>query len=303
MKKYTIVQKSSRILVGIACRTSNAPEAAPHDIPKLWAKFYSENILDQIPNKLSNEVLALYCDYEGDYTQPYSLVIGCPVQFIDTLPDGMVSKFIPEGSYAAFSAVGDYPKSLIETWGEIWQQKDLKRTYTGDYEVYGDKFTSGFPQQVDVFIAVQQEPLEEISKKNRPKFAAIKSLNLPIGQYAITGSGTLGIRNLRPINDIDIIVTKDLWNLLEKNYGITDEQHIKKIVFPGGIVEAFSEDSFYTTPKEPNAPTINDRIANAEIIDELPFEALDHVLYYKRKMGRTKDIQDIAMIEALQKNQ
>lgn len=138
-----------------------------------------------------------------------------------------------------------------------------------------------------------------VIQANQSKFAAIKALNLPIGQYAITGSGALGIRNLRAIGDIDIIVTPDLWDALEKKYGITEENHIKKIVFPDGIVEAFGEHSFY--PDDKNAPTLSDRITTAEIIEGLPFESLEHVLYYKRKMGRDKDKQDIEIIETLQR--
>lgn len=156
MESYTVVQKPSMMIVGIACRTSNAPEAGPQDIPRLWNQFYGEDIINQIPNKVSNEVVALYCDYEGDYTQPYSLVIGCPVSSVLGVPEGMVAKMIPSGSYAVFCAVGEYPASLIETWGNIWQT-GLKRTYTGDYEFYGDKFVSGSPQEVEVFIAIEKE--------------------------------------------------------------------------------------------------------------------------------------------------
>ena len=139
-------------------------------------------------------------------------------------------------------------------------------------------------------------------QKNRQKFAAIKKLELPIGQYAITGSGALGIRNLREIGDIDIIVTAELWNVLAAKYGVTDETGVKKIVFPNGIVEALGECSFYTEKKDPDAPTIADRIANAEIIEDLPFESLEHVLYYKRKMGREKDVRDVLIIEEWQKS-
>ncbi|VHO00848.1 hypothetical protein RHT_00198 [Candidatus Rhabdochlamydia sp. T3358] len=33
MGNYTVVQRPSMLVVGIECRTSNAPEAGPHDIP------------------------------------------------------------------------------------------------------------------------------------------------------------------------------------------------------------------------------------------------------------------------------
>jgi predicted transcriptional regulator YdeE len=156
MKNYTIVQKPSLILIGIECRTSNAPDAGPQDIPKHWGKFYSEGIIGQIPNKISEEVIALYCDYKGDYTQQYSLVIGCLVNSLDIVPKGMVAKIIPVGAYAIFRAIGEHPKSLIETWGNIWQDDELKRTYSGDYELYGDKFSSN-PQEVEVYIAIEGE--------------------------------------------------------------------------------------------------------------------------------------------------
>lgn len=297
MGSYEVVQKPAIQVIGIDCRTSNAPEAEPQDIPKLWRRFYGEDIVNRIPNKTSNEVIALYCDYEGDYTQPYSVVIGCAVSSVDTIPEGMVAKTIPASSYAVFRAIGEHPKALIETWGEIWQEPDLERTYTGDYELYNEQFFLNSPQEVAVYIAVRENT--NFAKNNKFKFTAIKALNLPIGQYAITGSGALGIRNLKAIGDIDIIVTPELWNILAKKYGVTDENNVKKIVFPDGIVEALGEQSFYAEKKDRNAPSINERIAGAEIIEGLPFESLKHVLYYKRKMNREKDKQDIELIEAL----
>lgn len=156
MKDYTVIQKPSINIIGIECRTSNAPEDGPQDIPRLWGQFYSEDTINKIPNKASYEVIALYCDYEGDYTQLYSLVIGCSVTSLDSIPEGMVAKIIPAGSYGVFRAIGEYPTSLIETWGNIWQTK-LKRTYTGDYELYGEKFSSASPQEVAVYIAIEKE--------------------------------------------------------------------------------------------------------------------------------------------------
>lgn len=160
MKNYTLIEKPSIQIIGIECRTSNHSEAGPVDIPKHWEKFFNQGIMDQIPNKISKDILALYCDYEGDYTQPYSLVIGCAVSSVDFVPEGMVVKIIPNGTYAMFRAVGEHPKSLIQTWETIWQQTNLKRTYAGDYELYSEKF-SHYPQEVEVFIAVQDISSQE----------------------------------------------------------------------------------------------------------------------------------------------
>ncbi|CDR34926.1 GyrI-like domain-containing protein [Criblamydia sequanensis] len=150
MTNYTLIEKPEMILVGIECRTSNNPEAGPKDIPLLWQKFYQDNIVSKIPNKSSTEIIALYCDYETDATGEYTVIIGCPVTSVEKLSKKLVSKIIPASKYAHFSAIGEFPESLISTWNQIWQTK-LPRTYTGDFEVYGEKA----PNEVDLFIAVQ----------------------------------------------------------------------------------------------------------------------------------------------------
>jgi hypothetical protein len=125
----------------------------------------------------------------------------------------------------------------------------------------------------------------------------LKKLELPTDQYVIIGSGALGIRNIKEIGDIDIMVSPELWITLSKKYEITNENGVKKIIFPDGIIEAFYEGSFYTAPEDLQAPSIPSRIENAELIEGLPFDSIETVLYYKRKNGREKDLKDILLIE------
>ncbi len=150
----TTIEKPAMLIAGIACRTSNAPDAAPQDIPQLWGRFFSENIANKIVNKSSDEIIALYCDYEGDHTKPYTLLIGYPVSGQEAQAEGIVTKTIPASTFVRYVAKGEHPQTLIETWGQIWQTK-LNRTFTGDYELYGPSFTSKNPQEVEVYIAVQ----------------------------------------------------------------------------------------------------------------------------------------------------
>lgn len=125
---------------------------------------------------------------------------------------------------------------------------------------------------------------------NQEKFSHLRKWGLPVSEYAIIGSGLLGIRNLRPIGDIDIIVTEALWQTLAEKFGVTSPDGIARIAFPDGVVEAFPASSPYNSE-------IPDRIANAEIIEGLPFDSFETVLYYKRKMGREKDLKDIHLLE------
>lgn len=288
---YTLIQRPPMIVVGITCCTSNAADAAPRDIPALWARFQSEEIASRIPNKASNDVIGLYCDYEGDYTKPYSLVIGCPVKAWGSPPEEMVAKIVPSGHYALFSAIGEHPKALIDTWNTIWKT-ELKRTYTGDFERYGERFRPGPTQEVEVAIALEPADLMETRQRsaaaNARLFASLRALQFPIGHYAITGSGPLGIRNLRQMNDLDIIVSRELWTLLAYQHGVVEEQGIKSIKLPGGVIEALPDDFL-----------LPDRIAQAEIIDGLPFETLENTLKLKEHLAREKDLDDIFFLQML----
>ncbi len=49
---------------------------------------------------------------------------------------------------------------------------------------------------------------------------------------------------LRDINDIDIVVSLELWEVLSRKYGSVNMGSVTKIVFPDMDVEAFREGSF-----------------------------------------------------------
>lgn len=132
--------------------------------------------------------------------------------------------------------------------------------------------------------------------RNKEKFDHLRSFDLPLGEYLITGSGPLGIRNLKEIGDIDIIVTDELWEELENQFGAVEENGVIKIVFPGGLIEAFKEGSFKGSLE--NIPRLAERIAHSEIIDGLAFDTLETILYFKKKERRKKDLIDIDIIES-----
>src|SRR3989338_11532665 len=93
MKKTT--QEKDIQIVGIELRTSNAE--AMQTIPPFWQKFYQENILQQIANKDSDNVFAVYTNFENEGKNnegTYSLIIGAEVSEIQTLPENFVSTII-----------------------------------------------------------------------------------------------------------------------------------------------------------------------------------------------------------------
>jgi predicted transcriptional regulator YdeE len=142
-------------IIGISVRTSNSNGEAARDIPELWAKFMSESILEKIHNKVDNTIYCLYTDYEKDFSMPYTTILGCAVTNLKELPTGMVSKTIEGGNYQKFIAKGNINEGIVfKKWMQIWNS-DLDRTYTSDFEVYGEKTSDSSNAEVDIFIAIK----------------------------------------------------------------------------------------------------------------------------------------------------
>jgi predicted transcriptional regulator YdeE len=142
-------------IIGISVRTSNNNGEAARDIPELWAKFMSESILEKIHNKVDTTIYCLYTDYEKDYTMPYTTILGCAVNEMEELPEGMVSKTIEVENYQKFTAKGNINEGIVfGEWIKIWNI-DLNRAYTVDFEVYSEKASDPSNAEVDIFIAIK----------------------------------------------------------------------------------------------------------------------------------------------------
>lgn len=151
----TITKRDALTIVGLSARTSNNKGKAEKDIPQLWKRFMSENTLNRIPSKTDETVYAIYTDYEGDHTKPYTIVIGCSVSNLDNIPEDMTVKMVPSANYTQFIAKGDLTKdAVINTWMDIWNT-DLKRTYTTDIEIYGEKALDPTNGEAEILIATE----------------------------------------------------------------------------------------------------------------------------------------------------
>jgi predicted transcriptional regulator YdeE len=142
-------------IIGISVRTTNENNQAAKEIAALWGKFMNENVLEAITNKIDNTVYSIYTDYEGDQTKPYTAILGCKVDNLNTVPDGMVGKLFDGGNYVKLSAKGNLMKGLIvDKWSEIWEM-DLERVFTADFEVFGVKAQNPAEAEIDFLIAVK----------------------------------------------------------------------------------------------------------------------------------------------------
>lgn len=151
-----IIKVESFFIVGVSVRTTNENQQAANDIPKLWGRFFAENIMEKIPNKIDRTIYCVYTGYEKDHTKPYTTVLGCKVENLDNVPDGFVGIVIQKGSYHTFTASGKLSDGItvFKKWVEIWNT-NLKRTFTTDFEVYGEKANDPDNAEMDIFVAIE----------------------------------------------------------------------------------------------------------------------------------------------------
>lgn len=132
-------------------------------------------------------------------------------------------------------------------------------------------------------------------EQNKTLFQNLRNLNLPSGEYAIFGSGPMGVRNLREMHDIDIIVTETLFNEYLNKAG----WKIRKIYENNDCFEGLDNHDlniemwkdWYT------GWNVFKMIQESEIIDDMPFVKLSYLIKWKKFFATNKDITDIEIIE------
>jgi predicted transcriptional regulator YdeE len=136
-------------IVGISLRTSN--NEAMETIPPLWGRFYGEGILEQVSNRISDEVYAVYTDFENEGLNNegnYTLIIGVEVKDLDNIPKGLVTTTIKVQNREVFSVSEGKPENVGATWMDIWQRDDLKKTFISEYEHY-------HIEGIDIYIGIE----------------------------------------------------------------------------------------------------------------------------------------------------
>jgi predicted transcriptional regulator YdeE len=128
-------------IVGLETRASNED---PGPIGALWERFLADDEL-----KEGDRIVAVYCDYEGDHTRPYTFFLGRPVADGVDFPASLARRWVVGGRFARFVAEGEQPAALIATWRRIWETP-LERRYDHDYEIHH----AGDPSRVEIYVGV-----------------------------------------------------------------------------------------------------------------------------------------------------
>lgn len=144
-------------------------------------------------------------------------------------------------------------------------------------------------------VAKNKRGVRKINKEFKELLNDFRKLKLPEEKYAIYGSGPLAIRGIRKAKDLDVIVTKRMFQKLKEKYLENYEKDLKKR-FKEKLkirkIEIYPTDAW-----RPKFEDLNRAIKKAETIQGLKFIRLKDLIKFKEKMGRPKDFRDIKLIK------
>lgn len=124
----------------------------------------------------------------------------------------------------------------------------------------------------------------------------VKKLDLPKGEYAVFGSGLLDVYGLRNSKDVDIVVTKKLFEKLKNN----PHWQLKHYADGGIGLTRGDVEMFYQYPSVSwlNQDKVKEFISRAEKIDGVNFVNFQDTIAWKSARGREKDLCDVGLIKA-----
>ena len=138
--KYEIVEIKEKTLVGFKARVKD-DETMSEKISNLWEKLYSEKGAKNIENRINDNAIGVYYNYNNENGFEYDCLTGCEVKdTIEKIPEDMIKIQIPEGKYAKFIVIGNPEKAVGEFWykflEEFGKEQSDMRKYTYDFEEY-----------------------------------------------------------------------------------------------------------------------------------------------------------------------
>jgi len=128
-------------------------------------------------------------------------------------------------------------------------------------------------------------------RHGREIFDDLRALDLPLGHFAIFGSGPLLVRGIiDEVGDLDVLCRGPAWDMARSACTEEDVDHGVLVVSLGALTFGTMWGIGDFDPAR--------LIDEVELIDGLPFVRIEHVIAYKRISGRRKDQQHLALIDA-----
>lgn len=148
-------------VIGIMCRTNNANEASGKGcIGQQWGHLMSEGLLQKIPGRADNNIVAVYTEYVSDKDGDYTYILGAKVKPGTAAPSGMVRTTVKAGRFAVFTSdKGPAQQVVTASWKRIWElPKSVPggdRLYQSDFELYDERAADPKNTEMDIFIRIR----------------------------------------------------------------------------------------------------------------------------------------------------
>ncbi len=120
----------------------------------------------------------------------------------------------------------------------------------------------------------------------------VKQQNFPAGSYVVFGSGPMVAAGIRAADDIDLVVSEDLYEMLKQQGWHEGVKPTGESVLEYDVFEAFTEWTFDGYHR-----SLAELLPAADIVDGVPFVNLKEVRQWKALLGREKDMQDVQLID------
>jgi len=152
--KRIVQLETAKTILGTTARSSHALESdqSTSRITPLWGAFMQKGMTASIPEAKSQEVYAVYNEFESDVSGMYSVTVGAES---DAETSGeLKQRNIPTGKYLVFESKGPLPQCTVNAYQELWayfasDEAEHERAYTTDFEHYTG------PEGVEVYIAIK----------------------------------------------------------------------------------------------------------------------------------------------------
>lgn len=127
----------------------------------------------------------------------------------------------------------------------------------------------------------------------------VKAIGIPLDQLIVIGSGVLAAHGIRKARDIDLVVTSEVFNRLERDASwVQGKQGSSSYALVKEDIEVWTD---WSTDASGH-PDYDDLSPYTETIDGVRFVTLDYVERRKVERGSNKDIQDIKEIHEYRKS-
>ncbi|TDF42242.1 AraC family transcriptional regulator [Alteromonadaceae bacterium M269] len=151
-----IITRPAIKLVGIANQYDNADLS----LPRLWSGFRPYR--DKIKNRISDSAFGIYEAYEEEGEDvKFVYICSAAVENFDDIPEGMVSRELPEQLYAKFvhkGPISHLDKSLKYIWGSWLPKSNYQYVEKPDFELYPPGYNVMDPQsEMALHIPIQEK--------------------------------------------------------------------------------------------------------------------------------------------------